>query len=1121
MDVSFSLLGPLQAFRAGVPLHLGGRQQRAVLARLLLDAGRVVSVDSLADALWGDRTPRGAVATIHTYVSRLRDLLEQDRDGGGPAEVLVTERGGYQLRTDRIDMDSLVFENRARRGRALLAEGRPADASVELTAALGMWRGQALADLTDYEFVRVAASRWDELRLEAFEDRVQADLMLGRHAELGPPLDEMIRANPLRERLHGQRMLVRYRNGNQSEALNGYHELRRTLADEMGIDPSPPLQALYAAILAQADDLTWRPPPDAPEHRPTPEDPSAPERHPRGRRRRSRVAALAAAGSLVAVLVTVLVTNRQQATTAVPLSAFPANSVGRLDERGGMREAVLVGQGPAGVAYGAGSIWVANTGDDTVWRVDPGTGQVVQRIAVGSSPTAVTVTGSDVWVANAGDGTVSRVNALSETETDVIPVGNQPVAIAGGEAGVWVANGGDDTVQRVDTPTGRAESPIGVGGYPDGIAVEDDRLWVSNGHDGTVSPVDVASRTLESPIMVGAGPRGLALTTDALWVANQLDQTVTRIDRSTGRVVATVPVGDGPGTVVAAGDAVWVGNEFDGTVSRIDVATSRVTHSTATGSSPHGLAVAGSSPWVASGALPGDAHRGGTLDVEYGAWIGGLVIDFQYSYDQPTLALLYDGLVAQRRTGGADGLTLVPDLATTLPRPTDGGRIYSFTLRHGIHYSNGEEVRPEDLRRGLARALQGPTASYFVGIVGARSCMADPAHCLLARGVTTDDATSRVVVHLKAPDPEFLYKLSAFVYAVPPGVPIGRSRTPIPTTGPYMVDGYREGTHRLRLVRNPYFQQWSFAARPDGYPDVITWKRVRDPDRRVADVLAGHADLMDFLSGGLSRRAIRTLAREHPTLLHSNFGLAQLHLWLDTRTAPFDDPRVRRALNYAVDRRRLARLLGGSAVMSPTCQFLPPGFAGYRRACPYTRGADDAAYHGPDLATARRLLGVTHATRAPITFQGDVDNPVDRYYLGLLRGLGFRVSMRSDDVLMRSDERAQVSSGYWGPDFAAPSNFWAPVLSCASVRPVGEDSANPGGYCDPGTDALAQRALRLETSDPLRARRVWTEVDRRLTHDAPWVFALTARKAALVSTRVGNYQANPVVGPLVDQMWVQ
>ena len=218
----FGVLGPLEVIRSGAPLPLGGRQQRAVLALLLVELDAVVSLARLADAVWGEHTPAGAVGTIQTYISHLREVLEPDRVRGEPATVLVTEPGGYRLHLDGAGLDAATFERRVRSGRAALEAGRNAEAATELDEAVGLWRGPVLADLTDFGFVRTAADRLDELRLDALEARADAQLALGRHRQLLTDLDQLIRTHPLRERFRAQQMLALYRCGRQSEALTSY-----------------------------------------------------------------------------------------------------------------------------------------------------------------------------------------------------------------------------------------------------------------------------------------------------------------------------------------------------------------------------------------------------------------------------------------------------------------------------------------------------------------------------------------------------------------------------------------------------------------------------------------------------------------------------------------------------------------------------------------------------------------------------------------------------------------------------------------------------------------------------------------------------------------------------------
>jgi YVTN family beta-propeller protein len=460
---------------------------------------------------------------------------------------------------------------------------------------------------------------------------------------------------------------------------------------------------------------------------------------------------------------------------------------------------------PVGLAYGDGSVWAVDSAEGTLSRINPATHAVVQQIRVGADPAAVAVTGNNVWVANSGDGTVSWINAAANAVVKVIPVGTVPAAIASGRSGVWVANEGDDTVDQIDPATGNVtRRNIQVGGLPDGVAVGPHAVWVANSEDGTVTRIDPATGQPSGPVPVGSGPAGIAVTPAAVWVANSLDLTVDRLDPATGRVTATIPVGDGPGAIVAAKDGVWVSDEFNATLDRIDPEAKHVDRVISVGSSPQGLAVAGSGVWVAARPFAAASHRGGTL-TEVSSYLPQREPALAYDVmDLPALGTVYDGLVALRRSGGAQGFTLVPDLARTLPRPADSGTAYTFTLRRGIRYSNGVLVRASDFRRGIQRQLSfGVNPGYYEGILGGQACHRHPRHCDLSAGIVTNDAAGTVTFHLGHADPDFLYKLALLLATpAPPGTPDRASNSApfLPGTGPYMISKYRPNVS-LTLVR--------------------------------------------------------------------------------------------------------------------------------------------------------------------------------------------------------------------------------------------------------------------------------------------------------------------------------
>ncbi|MEU4470858.1 BTAD domain-containing putative transcriptional regulator [Micromonospora sp. NPDC023888] len=244
----FRILGPTQVLLAdGREIPVGGPRLRALLALLLLDAGRVVPAERLIDNLYGEHPPRGAANALQSQVSRLRQALPAEHT---PVEFHPT---GYRLAVDPADVDAYRFERLAEAGRHALAGGDWARAAAELRTALELWRGPALADVIDVAGAPAQAARLDELRLAAVDDRIEADLALGASAALVPELRELVVAHPLRERSRGQLMRALSALGRPAEALAEFEAARRTLAEELGVGPSPELAAIHLAVLRGAD----------------------------------------------------------------------------------------------------------------------------------------------------------------------------------------------------------------------------------------------------------------------------------------------------------------------------------------------------------------------------------------------------------------------------------------------------------------------------------------------------------------------------------------------------------------------------------------------------------------------------------------------------------------------------------------------------------------------------------------------------------------------------------------------------------------------------------------------------------------------------------------------------
>jgi predicted ATPase/DNA-binding SARP family transcriptional activator len=253
----FRVLGPLEVVAGGRSVPLGSPAQRALLAVLILRAGEVVAVDTLIDALWGDRPPESAANLIQVYVARLRAALEPGRRRGERPRLLVTRAPGYILAVPAEQIDARRFELLVTQARQAV----PQVAAVTLREALALWRGPLLADLPDRGFARAEGIRLEGLRRAALDARLEADLALGGHAALIPELEALVAADPLRERFWGQLMVALCRAGHPARALAAYETARTMLANELGLDPSPELQQLAAAILRQDASLEPAPQP--------------------------------------------------------------------------------------------------------------------------------------------------------------------------------------------------------------------------------------------------------------------------------------------------------------------------------------------------------------------------------------------------------------------------------------------------------------------------------------------------------------------------------------------------------------------------------------------------------------------------------------------------------------------------------------------------------------------------------------------------------------------------------------------------------------------------------------------------------------------------------------------
>jgi class 3 adenylate cyclase len=560
--------------------------------------------------------------------------------------------------------------------------------------------------------------------------------------------------------------------------------------------------------------------------------------------RKRRLAAAVAIPIVLAIVSALVILNRPESKLRLS-----GGDIGVIDPGSGrLRIRTPIGGTPGGLVAAAGSIWVTDPVEDVMRRIDPETGAVSDTVGrVGSGPTSLAFGDSSVWVVDEDGRAVRRIDPdRGEVVGPPIEVGNGPSAIAFGEGGAWVVNALEGTVSRIDPERSREIDVIAVGADPAGIAVGAGAVWVAVRSSRSVLRIDPGTNSVVERFGVGNEPAGVAVEGGLVWVANATDGTITRVDAATGRV-RTIVLGGAPGAVRATPSAIWAALPEDGAAARVDAVSGNVT-TVETGGAPIALDVSDGELWVASAAPPG-SHIGGTLRLVQALDVPSLDPAAFIGAAWPALTITNDGLLAYRRTGGPAGAELVADLATTIPEPSDGGRTWTFTLRHGIRYADGRAVLASHVLFGLERslALRGQDEIYYSGfatIVGASACLQHPGEpCDLSEGIEVDDPAGRITFHLLRREPGFLNLLALpLAYAVPNDVParvldLGET---IPATGPYVVATYEPGT--LRLVRNPQFRVWSTDAKPDGYPDEIVWTTVSDEDRRVGLVEAGEAD---------------------------------------------------------------------------------------------------------------------------------------------------------------------------------------------------------------------------------------------------------------------------------------
>lgn len=859
-----------------------------------------------------------------------------------------------------------------------------------------------------------------------------------------------------------------------------------------------------------------------------------------GRRRRRRLVlgAAAVAAVLVAVASAAATASSHQARRPLDVGV---NAVGELDahmER--VHRRVSVGTDPGAVAADGSAVWVVNPPDGTVSRVDLNDpGAPADTIQVGEQPSAIATGAGATWVTNEADRSVTRINTGAPPRVgDTIGVGNGPSAVAFGFGLVWVTNRIDDTVSVIDPQSGpdqvadRVVATLPIGVQPDAITTGFGSIWVANAGTATVSRIDPVNRLVTASVRVGNGPAALTSDARGVWAVNELDDTISLIDPSSDSVSATLHVGKSPISAATNGQQLWIANSNDDTISEIDPAALRVIDTVHLANAPAGIQAVGRSLWVSERGAS-DRHRGGTLRIVDNDALQSLDPATAYStFAWDVLAIMYDGLVTYQRTAGPGGAVIVPDLAARMPEQSSDGLTYTFELRQGLRYSNGAQVKASDFRASMERDFRiAKMPPYFNNILGADACTSAPATCDLSRGVITDDTSGTIVLKLSHADPDLLYKLALpFGSLLPGAVPAkDQALAALPATGPYQLSSAAKGM--ITLARNPNFAPWSAQAQPEGYPDRIeisinpsTSPDAADTD--VADVVSGKYDWTPDFD---SPRQLTELVRTRTAQVHPYSDNSVHYFFLNTTTPPFNDVRVRRAVNLAVDRKAAVAALGGPLAGTPACQLIAPSLFGYRPYCPYTANAGAGGqWTAPDLERARALVRAAGAAGSHVTVLTSKEDPgAADVLVHALKAIGITATARVFgkpgppyyDFITTTSNKVQAALEGWVVDYPEPSNLFVPLLRCDARAPG--QTLDESMFCDAHIDKDMDSALRLQAADPAAAGEAWARIDRNIDDHAPWVPLTNARRYDVVSTRVGNYQHHPEFGMLIDQAWVQ
>ncbi|HET9591346.1 MAG TPA: ABC transporter substrate-binding protein [Solirubrobacterales bacterium] len=524
-----------------------------------------------------------------------------------------------------------------------------------------------------------------------------------------------------------------------------------------------------------------------------------------------------------------------------------------------------------------------------------------------------------------------------------------------------------------------------------------------------------------------------------------------------------------------------------------------------------GLVSCGSGGSSSSSSGGGEGKKGGTLNVTYASFPD--YMDPQLSYTQEgwsAMGEVYIPLLTYKHGEGTEGAEVVPGLAKELPKISNGGKTYTLFLRPGLKYSNGKPVKASDFPYTVERLFKVNSGGspFYTSIVGAEKFAETKQGGI--PGIKADDKTGEIKIELEKPRGTFENELGLmFVAPVPKGTPNeDLSASPPPGTGPYMITKSQPG-RGWEVERNPYWEKANSKAMPEyptGNVDSAKFTVVRNPQTQVNDIEQGKYDYME--NPPPADRYTEVKEKFEGTQFRIEPTISTYYFWMNTQKAPFDDPKVRQAINYAVDPAALERVYSGQ--IKGTQQILPPGMPGYKKFELYPH----------DMEKAKELLKEANPSDMDITVWTDTESPnneAGEYYEGVLKELGFNTKLKilnADNYFTVIGNRStpDLDTGWsdWYQDYPHPNDFFQPLLTGESILQT--NNGNFANFDEPAVNKEVSELGEERLGPPQEAK--YEELDEKVMEQAPWAPYGTRTLSTFVSSAINleNVIYSPTFG---------